>query len=126
MVVTDVVFLFIRGIVVGTTMMTMNHLRNAIRTAGFHVDIQDDRLVCATRGGKWGLGGNSLWVTKKSDRWYIGTWTPRIYCIPPDCNLEDVIRTVLSTDHAALYKIPQEIVDRYRLVEISFDEFERT
>jgi hypothetical protein len=60
-----------------------------IRAGGFftnglmHEDGWDRTIVCSS-GSNAVFGGNSFWVTKLADGWYLGTWGVQLYRLPDD------------------------------------------
>lgn len=57
-------------------------VNRAIAECGFFTCFQplsDDggvRLVCASDGGAWGIGGISFWISFQAGEWYIASWGP--------------------------------------------------
>lgn len=79
---------------------------------------EENRLICAESGGPFGLGGKSVWVEKRDERWYISTWVPRIY---EAMNVDDVARATVEALNAKgpLYEIEKDIQATYSLRELS-------
>lgn len=104
-------------------------LKDAVEAAGFFTTFQPihrpgDRIVCASEGGTWSVGGCSFWCAVRQGRWFIVTWAPRIYEIP---NAEDVVRVaidVLTNNDRRCYDINDEIKARFALKEVAAEKFD--
>lgn len=104
-------------------------LKAAVEAGGFFTTFQPinelgDRIVCASEGGTWGMGGRSFWCAARQGRWFIATWTPRIYEIPNRDDVASVAIDVLTKNDARCYDIDGEIKARYGLVELGVEQFE--
>jgi hypothetical protein len=109
-------------------------LQAAVEGAGFYITFQPirepgDRIVCAshayTRGPRKGcLGGNSFWVAKRSEEWFIATWSPKIYRIANAGRLGDLcIRLLQRTPGRAYADFDEQVRREFGLVEVGDDEF---
>lgn len=110
------------------TTQNLEQIATAIRQRGFHAAFQrGSRLACAVAGGAWGIGGRSLWVANWDGKWFISTWTPRIYALPITAERNDIIEIVAavlsipSTDR--LYDIPKSIQRKYLMNEITLETY---
>lgn len=99
--------------------MTIEELKTTLMGAGVWTTMQGPRLVCATDGGEWGVGGTSLRVELASGKWRLSTWVPHEYDVPDTACVVDVILDVLRTSPRALYVIPSDIIVRYQLAEVA-------
>jgi hypothetical protein len=103
-------------------------LKEAIEAAGFFTTFQPidelgDRIVCASEGGDWGMGGRSFWCAVRQGRWFIATWTPRLYEIPHAADVAQLAIDVL-TNNENNFDINPEIKTRFGLVEIADEQFD--
>lgn len=99
-----------------------------IKQRGFHTAIQSGRrLACALNGGRWGIGGPGVWLANWDEKWFISTWTPRIYILPFGTNgatVVEIVVAVLSTaPSTGLYNLPDSLRLEYCLSEISLSEY---
>jgi hypothetical protein len=85
------------------------------------------KLVCASDGGDWGIGGISFWVTVIRGRWYVATWVPHVYSIPESIDVIGVvaaaIRAAQKHEDPNYYIVDPAVVARFGLVEIAYSEF---
>ena len=44
----------------------------------------DQLIVSAQRGPMWPNQGNSFWLSYNQGLWYLSTWLPACYRVPPD------------------------------------------
>jgi hypothetical protein len=109
-------------------------LKAAVERAGFFTTFQpirelDDRIVCAsheyTGGPRQGnLGGNSFWVAKRGESWFIATWGPRYYRVMDPARLVELCIRLLSRDPGRAYAAFNEAIQlEFTLVEIDENEF---
>ena len=104
-------------------------LKDAVEAAGFFTTFQPinrpgDRIVCASEGGTWGLGGRSFWCAVRQGRWFIATWTPHIYEIPDATDVAQLATDVLTNNDRLGYDIDAEIKARFGLVEMADEQFD--
>lgn len=100
----------------------------AIQKCGLHTALQQGyRLACAVDGGSWGIGGRSVWLARWDNRWFVATWTPRIYVLPADSSnakVVEIVDAVLSMSSTArLFEIPEPVRQKYDLSEISLEDY---
>ena len=110
-------------------MQAYHAIESTVRDAGFHCDFRSTeatgpRLVCATDGGDWGLGGTSFWVAQREDRWFISTWAPRIYEIPHRFEPGEVVVAALDATGVDCYDVPDGVKAEFQLSEIGEAEFD--
>ena len=109
-----------------TRAQNLEELSSAVRDLGLHTSLQGHRLACAVEGGKWGIGGASLWVAIWGSRWFIATWVPCIYIFPADADIAEVARVVnevLSQASQTPYDLPEGVRLSHSLDEVTLDEF---
>jgi len=103
--------------------MDYSELIARLESAGLHTSLQIDRLVCATHGGAWGIGGVSFWLLLKEGRWFIASWAPRVYEIPETADVFELVRDALLTTPAERSHLVDESVQRkHSLRELSPQE----
>jgi hypothetical protein len=106
-------------------------LQVKVERAGFFTTFRepDDRIVlashCYTSGPRQGnFGGNSFWVAKRGENWFIATWGPRFYRVMEPARLVDLCIRLLSRDPGSAYAaFAKAIQSEFGLVEIDENEF---
>ena len=97
-------------------------LARTVRAAGFYCGEQPfskrlTRLVCATSGGDWGLGGATIWVLKRREHWFIGTWLPECYRVPHEADCAEIVIALLHLDDTSINeRVPSIIASRFALI----------
>jgi hypothetical protein len=82
-------------------------------------------IVSTQRGPVWPNRGNSFWVSLQSGTWYLSTWSPNCYRIPASEDIIAVCSACMEHGTSAMYRVPDEIVARFGLRQISDAEFVR-
>lgn len=105
-------------------------IKQAVEAAGFYTTLHPD-----DNGGVWlvlvsdctdgRLHGNSFRVSLKSGRWYLVTWWPAFYLVPDAADLIALCLECLRASDAPFPRLPRQIAIRYKLVEVSEEEYER-
>ena len=85
----------------------------------------DQVIVSAQQGPVWPNRGNSFWVSYKRGNWYLSTWLPAAYRIPPGQDLVAVCLALMKSATSAMYHVPEEVVSHFGLEPIPDSEFER-
>jgi hypothetical protein len=104
-------------------------LKRAVEAAGFFTTFQPikkrgDRIVCASQGGSWGIGGRSFWIAMRQGRWFLATWTPRTYEIRDPAEVSLAAMEVRTSNDPRCYDVDEGIKERFGLVEVDDEEFE--
>jgi hypothetical protein len=63
-------------------------------------------VVSAQVGPVWPNRGNSFWVTNAGGRWYLFTWVPLGYRVPPNADMPALFRQVKPPDLDRLLRSP--------------------
>ena len=79
-------------------------------------------VSCCTEGR---LHGNSFRVSLKVDRWYLVTWLPAFYLVPPNSNLLALCLDCLRASPSPIPEVPAEIACRYQLLKVSDEDYDR-
>lgn len=108
-------------------------LKQTIEAAGFHtifslIEGSGDRMICVshryTSGPReGGLYGNSFWVAKRGDEWFIVTWVPTIYRIPDHERLSELCLLLLRREPTRAGDLDEETRKNFGLVLVSDEEF---
>jgi hypothetical protein len=83
----------------------------------------DQLIVSAQQGPVWPNRGNSFWLSRKQGTWYLSTWLPAGYRVPSDQDLV-VLCSACMGGSSAMYRLPSEIIERFRLRELTEKEYE--
>lgn len=104
----------------------------AIIEAGFfvlqpHADEPFPRICPASKRCKeGGLTGNSFWIAKLKDRWFVGAWGGMIYLIPDPKRIGEFSNEWLSfKPNGTSADFDDWIIRKYHLSEFDNDEFDR-
>ena len=85
------------------------------------------RLVCASDGGAWGIGGVSFWISFQAEQWFIASWGPCIYRVPATASIVDLTAEAINaaTRHPKrrYFDVDEEVKLRFGLVSVSEEEF---
>jgi len=85
----------------------------------------EDQLIVSTQHGPvWPNRGNSFWLSRKQGTWYLSTWLPAGYRVPPDQDLVALCSACIGGP-SAMYRVPAEVIARFSLQELEDDEYER-
>ena len=82
-------------------------------------------VLSRQRGPVWPDAGNSFWVCKLDADWYVCTWAPYCYRVPPSTSVIDVAEAFVDVGKSAQARVPVELVSRFGLVETDPDQFDR-
>ena len=98
----------------------------ALATLGLVGQMQGDGqlIVSAQQGPVWPNRGNSFWLSRKQGTWYLSTWLPARYGVPPDQDLVALCSACVGGS-SAMYRVPPEVIARFRLQELEDKEYER-
>jgi hypothetical protein len=104
-------------------------IKQAIEEAGFFTTLHpngDDGvwivLVSQCTDGR--LHGNSFRVSFKGGRWYLVTWLPAFYLVPPGVDLTVLCLDCLRASPTPIARVPPDIATRYQLVEVPEKEYD--
>ncbi len=102
-------------------------LTTALVAAGLTGQLQgEDQLIVSCQNGPvWPNRGNSCWVSYKEDSWYLVTWSPVAYRVPPDQNIVALCSACMALGPLAMHKVPAEIITRFGLQELNQSDFRR-
>lgn len=81
-------------------------------------------VLSRQRGPVWPDAGNSFWLAKLDGDWYVCTWAPYYYRVPPSSSVLDVAEAFVDVGTAAQWRVPPELITRFGLIEINDDEFD--
>jgi hypothetical protein len=82
-------------------------------------------VLSRQRGPVWPDAGNSFWICKLAGDWYVCTWSPRYYRVPPASPVLDVAEAFVDVGNTAQFSVPDELVNRFGLVETEYEAFQR-
>jgi len=106
-------------------MMDYETLAQALTPHGITAQIRPNQLVISAQHGPvWPNRGNSFWVHEHDGVWYICTWTPYAYRLPPEGSIASLCLECMSHGTTAMYRVPEELIDKYQLAELSEAEMD--
>ncbi len=86
----------------------------------------EDQLVVSTQVGPvYPNRGNSFWLSERAGGWYLSTWAPVGYRIPPEQDIVALCSACMSVGTTAMWRVPPDIVARFGLEELSEEQYER-
>jgi hypothetical protein len=88
-----------------------------------HLQGEDQLIVSAQQGPVWPNRGNSFWLSRKQGAWYLSTWLPTGYRVPPDQDLVALCSACMGCP-SAMYRVPPEVTQRFGLQELGNNEYE--
>lgn len=83
----------------------------------------DDQLILSGQNPAL-PSSNCLWVQKKGNEWYIGTWLPAAYRVPTTQDIRYVCETVFRSSARAIYTIEQAITEPLNLRRLTDEEMD--
>lgn len=106
-------------------MNSYQDLANWLRTRGIEGYLQSEDLLVLSRQNPALPGSNCLWVQKKHDHWYLGTWLPAVYRVPKEQDVRYVCEKVFSSSNHAIYIIDPVLERVLALQRLSDEEMEQ-
>ena len=102
-------------------------IQYALRERGMASYLQhpNQLVVSRQRGPVWPDRGNSFWICRIGGDGYISTWLPHICRVPAGHSIVEVCEAFVDVGTKAQYRVPDDLIVRFSLVEIDVDEFER-
>ena len=101
-------------------------LTDALTRAGFTAQrpLPDQLTISTQPGPLWPDQGNSFSVSHREGVWYLSTWSPVHYRVPPGQDLVEICAACMALGKSAMYRVPPELVARFQLLEIDDRQFE--
>ncbi len=84
----------------------------------------DQLVIFSQEGPVWPNRGNSFWLSRRQGTWYLSTWLPAGYRVPPEQDLVALCVACMGGS-AAMYRVPPEVIARFGLQELEDEEYER-
>jgi hypothetical protein len=83
----------------------------------------EDQLVISRQcGPALPSGSNSFWITNQEGVWYLSTWSPTCYRVPPEADLVGLCEAFAHFGTQAQEAIPAEMVERFGAIRLSNEE----
>ena len=103
-------------------------IKEAIEEAGFFTTFRPNGdegvwIVLVSHCTEGRLHGNSFRVSLKTGRWYLVTWSPAFYLVPPNVDLTVLCLDCLRASRTPIPKIPPDIERRYQLLRVSEEDY---
>ena len=78
----------------------------------------ENQLVISRRSGlALPSGSNSFWITNDEGIWYLSTWSPTYYRVPPEADLIGLCEVFAHFGTQAQAEIPAEIVKQFGVIQ---------
>jgi hypothetical protein len=87
-------------------------------------NLPDQLIVSAQQGPMWPNRGNSFVVSHREGVWYLSTWLPAYYRLPPNQDIVQLCSACMAVGSSAMYRVPAELIARFGLVEIDARQYE--
>lgn len=109
-----------------------DELARAVGDAGFYtngVEVYEGwhrTTVCSKRGAISGaLGGNSFWVSRMQDGWYVGTWGGDVFRLPNRARIAELcIDWLSSSPNGTSAHFDEWVISRFGLIPVPADDTE--
>jgi hypothetical protein len=104
-----------------------NAVEDALTRAGLTAQRtrQDQLVVSSGEGSMLPAGENSFWLSQIEGTWYLSTWLPVCYRVPPKADMVSLCLACIAAGTSAMCRVPPEISSRFGLQEIDERQFER-
>jgi hypothetical protein len=84
----------------------------------------DDQLVISKQAGPaLPFAGNSFWVTRKGQGWYLCTWGPVCYEVPDTADVTALSADFVARGRCAQTFVPVDLIEAYGLRQLDDEEF---
>src|SRR5262245_59985625 len=67
--------------------------------------------------------GNRVWIMFNG-QWFISTWTPAPYPVPPEVDIVELCEACLTVEASPFYEIPPDICRRFGISRMAWEDFE--
>lgn len=94
------------------------------RQISFYRQRPGQLVLSRQRGPVWPDAGTSFWLARLNRDWYLCTWAPCYYRVPPSSSVLDVAEAFVDVGTSAQWRVPPELITRFSLTEINDDEFD--
>jgi hypothetical protein len=72
------------------------------------------------------FGGNSFFITNQERQWYLFTWSPAVYKVPPEADLVGLCELFVDFGDEAQAEVPVEIAQHFGITRLSDEEAAET
>jgi hypothetical protein len=105
---------------------TYEELIKCLKQLGLTGQMQNaDQLIVSTQTGPvWPNRGNSFWLSRKEGAWYLSTWLPVGYRVPPTQDVLALCSECMGFGNSAMFRVPPEIISRFGLQELDESDYE--
>jgi hypothetical protein len=102
-------------------------LADALKPAGLTAQrTRPDQIVVSIQEGPVLLNcGNSFWLSHIEGTWYLSTWLPVCYRVPPNQDIVSLCLACIAAGTSAMCRLPTDISARFKLQEIDERQYER-
>lgn len=105
-------------------------IKEAVEKAGFFTTFHPNAdegvwIVLVSRCTEGRLHGNSFRLSLKAGHWYLVTWSPVFYLVPPGADLIALCLDCLHASRSPIPEVPPDIASRYQLLDVSEEDYDR-
>ena len=104
-----------------------SEIEQGLRDRGISAYRQRPRqlVLSRQRGPLLPDAGNSFWICRLGDDWYVCTWGPCYYRVPGCSSVLDVAEAFVDVGKSAQPRVALELIAHFGLVETDDKEFDR-
>src|SRR5580765_182910 len=82
-----------------------------------------DQLVVSRQNGPvLPFDGNSFWISRQHGVWYLCTWAPNGYRVPPETDIVRVCEAFANFGTYAQPEVPAPMIERFGLSKLTGEE----
>ena len=105
-------------------MFSYSQLAQSLHDRGIESFFQNPEMLVISNQNPAFPNSNSFWVTKKGEKWFIGTWLPAIYKVADEKQLGEICEAVFKSSPTAIYSVAPELAAQLNLRRLSDSEME--
>ena len=99
--------------------------RLASRSINAYFQAEDQLVISRQPDPAWANRGNSFWITYIEGQWYVGTWVPIHYKLPPNGDIVGLCAEFVDRGTAAQPTLPDDLISKYGLSHLTTEERDR-
>jgi hypothetical protein len=98
----------------------MDSLRD--RSVGTRLQSPDQLVVNRQSGPVSPSDGNSFWISRQQGTWYLCTWAPNCYSVPPETDIVSLCEEFVDFGSSAQPEVPAAMIIRFGLCRLSDED----
>jgi hypothetical protein len=87
-------------------------------------NLPDELIVSTQQGPVRPDRGNSFMLANREGVWYLSTWLPVHYRVPPKQDVVQLCSACMAVGASVIERIPPGIVSQFELLEIDAEQYE--